>query len=291
MFKIGDKVISDKLLKSLGSFHNLTYWQPNVVGTIMRIDNNYDELTFEEDQSSRYSMSEFKLVEQNNYLQAGPIFKVGSYVQIKDTEENKKKYHPSYIKSIYKIIKLGLNGVYLDAMYRTILYDVKVDINDLDLYNMTDSEIQEYLNKKDRLSDKDFKPMQEPLYQDTSVIADRLQEILDKQSELQNKLNINPKYMSFMDKVRFIQSNMTHVNIEFAELLRELPFKYWKKYTPEQLNGEEYKTNRKKVVIEYIDMLCFFINIGLALDITSEELYSSYMEKNDINFKRQENKY
>jgi dimeric dUTPase (all-alpha-NTP-PPase superfamily) len=208
----------------------------------------------------------------------GDIFKVGSYVRLKEDEETKvfcNKYGLKFDKT-YKIEELLLDGwVKLDIFNNGYI----VHINNLILYHMTEIEIEEY-NKINKIS-----------YQDIPVMVDKLQEILNKQSELQDKLNKNPKYMSFMDRVRFIQDNALHLNIEFAELLKNLPFKYWKKYSPEQLNGDEYKKNRKEVIMEYIDMACFFFNIGIALDITSKEFYNIYMEKNNINFKRQDNKY
>jgi dimeric dUTPase (all-alpha-NTP-PPase superfamily) len=191
-------------------------------------------------------------------LTVGDIFEVGSNVKIRVNEYTKKiksEFHFEF-ETIYLITELKDNGY---AKLNCLSNDVFIHIDNLDTF--VDNTI------------------------------DKLQEILDKQSSLQDKLNKNPKYMSFMDKVRYIQDNMMHVNIEFSELLRELPFKYWKRYSPEQLNGNEYKNNRKNIVMEYIDMMCFFLNIGLALDITSKELYDTYMEKNNINLQRQDDRY
>lgn len=292
MFKIGDKVISDKLVGSYGSIHSQTFWQPNVAGTIIEINDDYRTLKFKGDESSIYPMSEFGILTGdpiNNYLQAGPIFKVGDYVVFKKDIE---PFFPSVRLvregKIHEIIKLGKTGVYLDTNSLG-----EVDISDLILYNMAESERVEYEKMQNDKLDilKKLNNFKVPLYQDVPVIVDKLQEILDKQSSLQDKLNKNPKHMSFMDRVRYIQDNMTHVNIEFAELLRHLPFKYWKRYTQEQLNGSEYQKNRKEVVMEYIDMICFFLNMGLALDITADELYNTYIEKYNINLKRQEEKY
>jgi len=119
----------------------------------------------------------------------------------------------------------------------------------------------------------------------------KINDIFKKQYELQDKLNKNPRYMCFMDRMRYMQDNATHLNIEFAECLRHFPFKYWKKYPQSELNGFASEEHRKRVAIEMIDMLCFFMNILLSIDITPEELYNLYMEKNDINFKRQDNNY
>lgn len=71
-------------------------------------------------------------------------------------------------------------------------------------------------------------------------------------------------------------------------------WKYWKtKYKDLQNKklNDLTVSDLKELKMEYIDMLHFFINFGLCLSMSSEEIYNYYMAKNQENINRQKNNY
>jgi len=119
----------------------------------------------------------------------------------------------------------------------------------------------------------------------------KLEIIWDIQKKLQKRYNLNPDDMSFKERINLIQRHWRDICIEFGELMLRLPFKEWKKYDKRTLNGYIDKEHELEVKYEYIDMLHFFINIGLCLEIDAKELYQLYITKNKENFNRQERGY
>lgn len=65
---------------------------------------------------------------------------------------------------------------------------------------------------------------------------------------------------------------------ELAELLDEVNFKWWK--NPKAVDEDRVKE-------ELVDILHFFVSMCHKIGMTSEELYSRYVAKNQLNFDRQ----
>lgn len=111
--------------------------------------------------------------------------------------------------------------------------------------------------------------------------------VFTEQLRLQQRLGYNIHEMSPKEKTDYIKEYSIHLNNEMNELLRELPhFKPWKKYN---WSEEEAADRLKKAQEEYIDVLHFFVIIGLALDLDATQVVDLYLEKNTVNHKRQEN--
>jgi len=67
---------------------------------------------------------------------------------------------------------------------------------------------------------------------------------------------------------------------------------YWKHWQKEAKEGKRYQIhNLKEAKKEVIDLLHFFISMALWTGMDAEEMYKLYVEKNKINFKRQEDDY
>jgi dimeric dUTPase (all-alpha-NTP-PPase superfamily) len=96
---------------------------------------------------------------------------------------------------------------------------------------------------------------------------------------------------SFKEKVNDITIQFRNLNTEFVELLERLPWKEWKTYSPEQLSGWTSKEQELETKFEFVDMFHFFMNIGLLIGITPEEMTKMYYLKNKENFDRQERGY
>jgi len=121
-------------------------------------------------------------------------------------------------------------------------------------------------------------------------------EMFEMQKHLQKELakrgkGIDFEKATFKEKIDAISTNMTNLTLEFGELLERLPHKRWKTYTPEQLNGWLSEEHRLETCYELIDMWCFFLNIGLCLDIDGQMFMDLYVTKNRENLARQDRGY
>jgi len=96
---------------------------------------------------------------------------------------------------------------------------------------------------------------------------------------------------SFKEKVDDITKQWRNMNMEMTELLERLPWKEWKTYPEESLKGFKNNDEMLEVFYEYVDVLHFYLNIGLALGIDGEMLEKLYVTKNKENFDRQKRGY
>lgn len=132
-----------------------------------------------------------------------------------------------------------------------------------------------------------------------------LAKIFELQGEMQSKVyGYNYKTMNMAEVVKFLLMNNHALQDEFHELLDAVggikdgigsaSWKPWKK--------DNSKTNllklrdlspddRKELVFELADMLCFFTNIALALNVTADELFNVFMAKIEENKARQQRGY
>lgn len=118
----------------------------------------------------------------------------------------------------------------------------------------------------------------------------KLQEMMDKQRELQNRLGIELDSMPPEERTAKIKEFSLHVNQEMNELLYELPFfKPWKDYS--NLTDVQVENGFERAREEYVDVFHFLINVGLLLGLDEEDLYYMFMDKNKVNHKRQDEGY
>lgn len=119
---------------------------------------------------------------------------------------------------------------------------------------------------------------------------ERLQQVLDTQMKLQNRLGKDITVMGQADKTALIKDNVYFVTEELHEMARELPYiKDWKDYS-----GLSEADVAKRLVLakkEFADVFTFLMNIAIALGMDAEDLYNLYFEKNSINHKRQDDGY
>lgn len=96
---------------------------------------------------------------------------------------------------------------------------------------------------------------------------------------------------SFKERVDDISRQWRNMNLEMSELLERLPFKEWKTYPEETLNGFKDDEDMLETYYEYIDVFHFFMNVGLALGIDGDTFEKLYITKNQENFDRQKRGY
>ena len=123
--------------------------------------------------------------------------------------------------------------------------------------------------------------------------SDSLKIIFNLQEALQEKLGMMALFRNstMKRKCDFLKDNIVMIMAEFTEMLERLPFKHWKQYPRKFVTGWASEEQRVETLFEYIDALHFFINIGLILGFTPEEVYNYYIAKNKENHKRQDRGY
>ena len=117
-----------------------------------------------------------------------------------------------------------------------------------------------------------------------------LDKMLQKQKELQECLGYDFRSMTQEEITAYIKEFSIHLTQEMHEMLYVLPyFKPWKDYSA--MTVEEYKAGMEEARKEFIDMFHFMLNIALALNMSSKDIYNMYMAKNKENHRRQDEGY
>ncbi len=106
---------------------------------------------------------------------------------------------------------------------------------------------------------------------------DKLEHIFELQTKFDNDL-AKKRDLDY-DLSTWIQKETLAIISELAELIDEVNFKWWK--NPKELNNEAIKE-------ELVDILHFFTSMCIKADISADDLYQAYIEKNKENFARQE---
>jgi dimeric dUTPase (all-alpha-NTP-PPase superfamily) len=107
---------------------------------------------------------------------------------------------------------------------------------------------------------------------------DKLDKIFMRQKKLQRKL----KNKNMIYNQKFLNIMILSSIDELMEILRNTKWKPWKKHQ---------SLNIKNVKKEIADLLHFFINLCLYINIDAQELYELYNIKNNINIKRIKERY
>lgn len=80
-----------------------------------------------------------------------------------------------------------------------------------------------------------------------------------------------------------VSGNLTALMVEAAEMQNAVGhFKWWKK---------NHVCDEKEALEEYVDILFFWLQAGILMDWTPEQIYEAYAEKWDENINRQINHY
>lgn len=117
---------------------------------------------------------------------------------------------------------------------------------------------------------------------------DNLQFMMDCQRKFQSRFGQDFNNMTAEERTDFIKVHGYFVIEELVEMFRECPFhKPWKDYS--DWTDSKMLEQWEKAREEYIDVLHFIINIGLALQLDSEDILKMYKDKNKVNIERQEN--
>ena len=118
---------------------------------------------------------------------------------------------------------------------------------------------------------------------------DKLKYMLEKQRELQNKLGIYEKIENEGDKQQYINQMILAIQEEAIEIMRETAYK-----NPEYVKfgwKKGQKSNPELFKEEIVDLWHFLMNLIIISGMDTDEFFQRYLNKNDLNHKRKEERY
>lgn len=128
------------------------------------------------------------------------------------------------------------------------------------------------------------------LFADNILVEDPLRIMLGIQAKFQARVDPRVTSNDLKERAAYIRDHFTHCVQELGEMLQEVPFyKNWKDYS--KMTDEELMEAFDKSQKEYIDAWHFFMNIGLALGMTSDMVTEQYLSKHKENIRRQDDGY
>lgn len=113
----------------------------------------------------------------------------------------------------------------------------------------------------------------------------QMQEKLD--NEILDKVNEGVVHTNFTSyrftPEDFIVDRLLALQVEVSELANATrSFKYW---------SEKESEPKETILDEYVDVLHFWLSVGLALNFTPDDVIEAYKKKNKVNFERINNGY
>lgn len=118
---------------------------------------------------------------------------------------------------------------------------------------------------------------------------DKLCIMFEMQRKLQERLKILERIKDKSMLQQYINQNLLAIHEEAVEIMRETAYKNpdyvpfgWKK--DQQFNIEKYKD-------EIVDIIHFIMNLCIAVDMSADEFFQRYLNKNKENFVRQDENY
>jgi dimeric dUTPase (all-alpha-NTP-PPase superfamily) len=111
---------------------------------------------------------------------------------------------------------------------------------------------------------------------------DQLRELWKMQDALNQRIGVNTQGMTDEEKTKWILNYSRAMTQEIAELIDSVPWKWWAKYQ---------KFDEQNARVEVVDLFHFLISMAQVLGMSADDVFVSYIKKNEVNFKRQDSGY
>ena len=111
---------------------------------------------------------------------------------------------------------------------------------------------------------------------------DILQDMFEKQAELNRRIGVETTTMPEAEQPKWILNYCRAMSQEISELTDSVPWKWWAKY-------QTY--NKQNARVEIVDLFHFLISLAQVAGLTAEDVHRLYLEKNKVNFQRQDSGY
>jgi dimeric dUTPase (all-alpha-NTP-PPase superfamily) len=108
---------------------------------------------------------------------------------------------------------------------------------------------------------------------------DQLRELFRMQKALNERIGVQTEGMDEATKTHWVLNYCRAMSQELAELTDSVPWKWWAKYqTFDEQNAR----------VEVVDLFHFLISLAQVLGMSADDVYRSYVKKNQVNFQRQD---
>lgn len=111
---------------------------------------------------------------------------------------------------------------------------------------------------------------------------DMMNRMFHMQAQLNARIGVHTDAMSEEDRIKWVLNYCRAMSQELAELTDSVPWKWWAKYQ---------KFDQQNARVEVVDLFHFLISLAQVLGMSAEDVYRCYLEKNKVNFERQESGY
>ena len=112
--------------------------------------------------------------------------------------------------------------------------------------------------------------------------VDMLKDMFQKQELLNTRIGVNCATMTDEQRQQWTLNYCRAMTQEIAELTDSVPWKWWAKYQ---------KFDKQNARVEVVDLFHFLMSAAMVLGMSAEDVYNAYMEKNKVNFQRQDSGY
>lgn len=102
------------------------------------------------------------------------------------------------------------------------------------------------------------------------------------QRALNERIGVHTDGMNEADKTKWTLNYCRAMTQEIAELTDSVPWKWWAKYQ---------KFDEQNARVEVVDLFHFLISLAQVLGMSADDVFTAYVKKNEVNFKRQETGY
>ncbi|MBN1269641.1 MAG: dUTPase [Kiritimatiellae bacterium] len=111
---------------------------------------------------------------------------------------------------------------------------------------------------------------------------DMLTAIFHMQDQLNKRIGVDCTNMSEPDQQKWVLNYCRAMSQEVAELTDSVPWKWWAKYQT---------FDKQNARVEVVDLFHFLVSLALVLGMSAEDVHNLYMQKNKLNFQRQDSGY
>ena len=109
-----------------------------------------------------------------------------------------------------------------------------------------------------------------------------LKHIFEMQAQLNQRIGVDTLKMPEDQQPIWLLNYCRAMSQEIAELTDSSPWKWWAKYQ---------KFDKQNARVEIVDILHFLISAAQVVGMTADDIYKAYLEKNKVNFQRQDSGY
>jgi dimeric dUTPase (all-alpha-NTP-PPase superfamily) len=112
--------------------------------------------------------------------------------------------------------------------------------------------------------------------------ADQLRELFRMQQALNERIGVKTEGMTEPERTKWILNYCRAMSQEIAELTDSVPWKWWARYQ---------KFDDQNARVEVVDLFHFLISLAQVLGMSADDVFTAYVKKNEVNFRRQETGY